>query len=232
MAVTLECPSCGRALRVPNELLGKAVCCPECRTTFTGPPEPAAPAPPPEPAASPAPGVGPLPNLSLDEPGPPAPETALVTACAPALAAEGAGVETRPCPYCGERIGRHDERCRHCGEDLAEEEERPWDRPYRRPVRRDCEPHRGSLILVFGILSLVVLACGGLGIIGLPFAILAWVLGNQDLEKMRAGTMDPEGQGLTQAGRICGIVGTIIDGLLALACVAYLGFALIMTQVH
>ena len=51
------------------------------------------------------------------------------------------------------------------------------------------EPHRGVLILVLGILSLTV--CGILA----PFA---WVMGNTDLEKMRAGQMDPSGEGLTQ----------------------------------
>jgi predicted Zn finger-like uncharacterized protein len=226
MAITLGCPSCGRALRVPEELLGKAVRCPECRTTFTGPPAPADTAPAPEAAAPPASEVGVIPDLSLGEPAPPAPEPANVTTSAPppGPTAPDAGAETRPCPYCAAPVGRHDERCRHCGEDLAEEEDRPWDRPYRRPVRRDCDPHRGALVLVLGIIGLVVLMCGLLGFIGLPFAISAWVMGNKDLAQMRAGTMDPEGQGLTQAGRICGIVGTVIDSLLGLGCVAYLVF--------
>ena len=70
------------------------------------------------------------------------------------------------------------------------------------PFTRDpLEPHRGALILVLGILGLVFCAfCA-------PFA---WFLGNEDLAKMRAGTMDPEGEGLTQAGRIMGIIGTVL----------------------
>jgi hypothetical protein len=72
------------------------------------------------------------------------------------------------------------------------------DRPRRR--RRDLAPHRGSLILTLGILSLVL--CNILG----PFA---WVMGNQDLAEIRAGRMDPEGEGMTQGGRICGMIASI-----------------------
>ena len=76
------------------------------------------------------------------------------------------------------------------------------------------KPHRGTLILVFGILGLVV--CG-------PLGIAAWVMGNNDLKEMAAGTMDPSGRGNTNGGRICGMIATIlmiigaIIGLLALA---------------
>jgi hypothetical protein len=64
--------------------------------------------------------------------------------------------------------------------------------------------HRGTIILVFGILSLVVCPF---------FGIAAWVMGNTDLEEMDWGRMDPSGRDLTKAGRICGMVGT---GLLVL----------------
>jgi hypothetical protein len=62
-------------------------------------------------------------------------------------------------------------------------------------------PHRGVLILVFGILGLVL--C-------FPFGIAAWIMGNGDMKEIRSGRMDPTGEGLTQAGRICGIVATIL----------------------
>jgi len=64
------------------------------------------------------------------------------------------------------------------------------------------QPHRGVLILVFGILSFV-LSC-------FIFGILAWVWGNADLAEMAAGRMDPEGRGLTQAGRILGMINVIL----------------------
>lgn len=65
-------------------------------------------------------------------------------------------------------------------------------------------PHRGVLILVLGILSLVL--CALLGPV-------AWIMGKGDMAEIDAGRMDPEGRGLTQAGMICGIVGTIFCAL-------------------
>ena len=70
------------------------------------------------------------------------------------------------------------------------------------------QPHRGTMILVFGILSLIV--C-------MPLGIVAWVMANGDLKKMDAGTMDPEGRGNTQAGKICGIISV---------CLALVGFVI------
>jgi hypothetical protein len=61
------------------------------------------------------------------------------------------------------------------------------------------------MVLVLGILGIVI-NCFVLGII-------AWVMGNNDLSAMRAGTMDPTGEGLTQAGRICGIISVALGVL-------------------
>lgn len=48
-------------------------------------------------------------------------------------------------------------------------------------------------------------------------------MGNNDLREMRAGRMDPEGEGQTNAGRICGMVSTIIAAcLLLLYCVVFM----------
>ena len=96
-------------------------------------------------------------------------------------------------------------------------------RPYRRrQPRRDLEPHRGALILTLGIISLASLAlnaCYGLGcLIGLPLGITAWVLGSGDLRRIKNHEMDEEGLGMTQAGRVCGIIGTILQGLILLTC--------------
>tara|TARA_B100001540_G_scaffold316513_1_gene346582 strand:+ start:132 stop:281 length:150 start_codon:yes stop_codon:yes gene_type:complete len=35
-------------------------------------------------------------------------------------------------------------------------------------------------------------------------------MGKQDLAKMKAGTMDPQGEGATRAGMICGMIICII----------------------
>ena len=64
------------------------------------------------------------------------------------------------------------------------------------------QPHRGTLILVFGILGLVT--C-------FVFGIVAWIMGKGDLDKMADGTMDPSGESLTKAGVILGIVAACLN---------------------
>lgn len=76
------------------------------------------------------------------------------------------------------------------------------------------------MILVFGILSLVICA---------PMGIAAWVMGNNDLAAMRRGEMDPSGEGTTQAGRICGMIGTII---MIVGCLGYGLMGLLMVGAH
>jgi predicted Zn finger-like uncharacterized protein len=172
MQNTIPCPSCGRQLRVPDDLLGKLVKCPACTQTFTA-------------------------NLST--PTPPAegdvqPETYRPASPPPPL--EDYPAES---PAAGE-----------------EEDYEP--RPVRTGRRRRFQTeHRGALVLTLGILSLVV--CSVMGPI-------AWVMGNNDLTAMRAGRMDPSGEGITQAGRICGIIGSVKLGLeLSVCCVWFIFFA-------
>jgi hypothetical protein len=49
---------------------------------------------------------------------------------------------------------------------------------------------------------------------------MAWTMGSGDLREIRAGRMDPRGESNTNAGRICGIIGTILS---ALACCGWGG---------
>jgi phage FluMu protein Com len=58
-------------------------------------------------------------------------------------------------------------------------------------------PHRASLVLTFGIIG--ILCC-------MPFGIAAWVMGASDLAEIRAGRMDPSGEGTTRVGMILGMV--------------------------
>ena len=67
-------------------------------------------------------------------------------------------------------------------------------------------PHRGTAVLVLGILGMV--AC-------FIFGVVAWVIGSSDLREMDAHIMDPSGRGLTQAGTTCGILSVIMVGLWA-----------------
>ena len=81
------------------------------------------------------------------------------------------------------------------------------------PQPSTLAPHRGTTVLVLGILGLVVcVICG----------IIAWVMGKNDLAAMDAGTMDPSGRGTTQAGKICGMISVI------LACVGIVIWVLML----
>ncbi len=80
------------------------------------------------------------------------------------------------------------------------------------------KPHRGTLILVLGILGLVI--CG-------PLGIAAWVMGNGDLKQMDAGTLDPSGRGITNAGRICGMIATILMILAVVIMIAIFGLGIL-----
>ena len=172
MPEVTSCPSCARQLRVPDSLLGKAVKCPSCGTTFTAGgsvPAPTYQEPPPSSAPPPQ-------DAEYEEPPP----------------------------------------------DDQEYEERPRRSRRRRSRRsRGGDPHRGGLILALGIISLAVMFTGACAFLTLPLGLPAWLMGNHDLKRMEAGYMDNEGEGATQAGRICGIIGTIIGALVYLGGCAY-----------
>jgi hypothetical protein len=74
-----------------------------------------------------------------------------------------------------------------------------------------ARPHRGTLILVLGILGIFV--CFGLG-------IAAWVMANADLAAMERGEMDRTGEGQTRTGKICGMIGVGLQVLVFLAWMA------------
>ena len=74
------------------------------------------------------------------------------------------------------------------------------------------EPHRGTTVLVLGILGLAVCQICG---------IIAWVMANKDIPKMEAGQMDPEGLGQTKAGKICGIISVVILAVILLIYVVF-----------
>jgi hypothetical protein len=65
------------------------------------------------------------------------------------------------------------------------------------PTGLPLKNHRGTLILILGILSFFCCAICG---------IVAWVLANADLKEMAEGRMDRSGEGLTKAGKIISII--------------------------
>jgi hypothetical protein len=197
MARELACPQCAQVLTIPESLLGQTVKCPGCGGLYRSTPE------------------GTLlkdettlpPGTNIQTPGP--------TESAPADAA------SVPCPYCRELISPKATRCPFCNEETARPDAMP-----EQYIRRDVIPHRGNVIQLLGILSLVsilaVCFCPLLCAIGVGLGSAAWLMANTDLRKMYRGDMDPGGEGPTNTGRICGIIGLILNGLFLLACGTYI----------
>lgn len=203
MAIETKCPGCSRTLRVGDEHAGKPARCPMCHEIYTVPGEPLAAA---ASAAGESPATwrmrtpeghvyGPVGQQELDR-----------------WVAEG-------------RVA-HD-----C--ELMSDLDAQWRAadvyyPALAPVSvsstpraavnvpRYLAPHRGGLVLALGIISWAV---------GCPiFGICAWVMGSADLREMRAGRMDPSGQGLTQAGQIIGM----IHALLTILAIVLFVFAMLV----
>jgi hypothetical protein len=85
-----------------------------------------------------------------------------------------------------------------------------YDELMKRQLRKaKLTPHRGVMILCFGLVSLM---CPTL--LGLIFGVLAWNWGTNDLNEMMSGRMDPDGRTLTNVGRILGLVGVCLTAAL------------------
>lgn len=228
MPLMLECSSCKRQLRVPENLLGKKVQCPSCGLVFVAEDSAAGavvPSPPPLPGAADADSAEAKARIDAAEKSAvPGPEPADRP-----ISADEFSEHLEPCPACGKMIRADATRCQFCDAYLGEGEGPSGDRrePYRR-LRRDSEPHRGSLVLTLGIISLAT--CFMCGLPGLAMGLTAWIMGVKDLKKIRANLMDPEGKGQTQAGMICGIIGTFINALAAFVYICYFVFVVYMVQ--
>jgi predicted Zn finger-like uncharacterized protein len=235
MPIIVSCPNCSGQLRVADELIGRKVRCPACSTTFdardSSPPAPKEPAAQPEKvdawksldlelkedAPPPRPAPPPLrPTLELDEEIPTAPRDP-----SPRARLNDDHDDMFPCKVCGRMCHNDARRCSHCGERFDRDDDGPRRRRPRREDRRDTEPHRAGFVLAMGIVSLsLLLFCGLLSPI---FGLIAWICGRADLRKMQQGAMDPEGEDSTQAGWICGIIGTCLGAVIWLGCGSIIG---------
>jgi hypothetical protein len=179
MTIEFHCPHCDKLLKTADDKAGVSATCPGCG----------------EPVVVPtARESNALSDQSLSSPAAHPPDAGSPP---PASVGPVDADVTRDCPMCGERIKAAATRCRYCGENLTKKTSHP----------AGLAPHRGGLILAFGIIGLVI--C-------LPFGIAAWVMGNNDLREIEAGRMDPTGEGLTRSGRIVGIIA---------CCLALVGIA-------
>ncbi len=110
--------------------------------------------------------------------------------------------DLRACPYCAEMIRKQAVKCRFCGQSLVLA--KAGGRPTR--VRTGARPSRvartdtgGTGILVMGILGWAV--CG-------IFNPIAWAMGASHEARCRAAGIEPSGA--AKAGKILGMIGTIL----------------------
>jgi phage FluMu protein Com len=198
MPQTIHCSHCQQLLSLRDEDVGKMVRCPRCTGVFTAVVEEQPPQPPilgqdfeiaPEhPPPPPAPQSHHEPVAHIN----PSPEFdggiyAVQLDEEALVSPTNSGRPPRPSP-------------------ISFEEEEPY-----------VQPHRGVLILVLGILSLV-LAC-------IPLA--GWILGgiamsmaSTDERLMREKMMDRTGAPLTKAGQVCAIFGVFLASLAFIVNVA------------
>jgi predicted Zn finger-like uncharacterized protein len=204
MPIIVACPSCHGKLRVSDELRGQMVRCPSCDHTFNTDP----------PAAGPHLDPQGLPlQLSLDEPSseprptPAGGKPGLVGAVE--LNSSSKDRQSPPAPPRPEPARR-----------TPPLRSVDWDLPDIR--RRNDAPDRGAAVLALGIISLafLVISCVPIGLI---LGLIAWIMGQADLRKMKRGDMDVNGEGMTRAGWICGILGVILNGLVLLGCLSFFG---------
>lgn len=222
MSKVVNCPKCSGQLRITDELFGWKVRCPACGETFQAP----------------------------DAPAPEASAEWAVPAEEPELAADVLEEvpprrRRRPAPPLPEEELPEVEATRRGGR--RRERGGPQEDDFR---RRDQAPHRGGMLQLLGIASVVLalLACLLLAVpwafgnlfatrgylvgfvlgpaawlVGIGAGAGAWAMGASDLARIKDGSMDSGGESSTQAGYTCGIIGACANLFLMLSCGGILG---------
>jgi len=110
-------------------------------------------------------------------------------------------------------------------------------KPYAPPETIGRErSHRGGIILVMGILSLIaslggILMCccflaGVMPLVGTVTGVIAFCMGRADLGAMNRGELDDRERGQIQIGTYLGLAGAIVGGLLLIAYAVLMVFGL------
>ena len=202
MPIETTCHACGKLLRVADEHAGKVARCPACQTVYSVPgrddPSASSAAATPERAdrwfMKTADGLqyGPVDRKELDS----WQREGRITAQAQLLReADGRWI------WAGQVYPQLHSLASDGPSQLAEEA--PSQDPYAPPSYSYgsgpsyLEPHRGAAILALAIVG--VCACNVLSIVAVVMAAI-------DLNKMKRGTMDPSGRGLTVAGLVIALL--------------------------
>jgi hypothetical protein len=211
----MTCTQCAKKLKVPDSASGKKVRCPSCKAVIA--------VPAPEKLVEP------------DDFVEPEKETAVTEAPAPkkkAVWEKDSPDSDKPLPETTEAYGlaKDDENERNRGDadtqqlDADDEDERKsrkkkqnkdrYDEDNDRDqygdmrARRRVEPHRGVVILVLGILSIVFFnACLVCWIV----AAIAINMASTDVPKIDHGEMDISGRGMTVGGQACAYIGLLLS---------------------
>src|SRR6516165_6571662 len=158
MAQLVACPECKKHLQVPDDLMGKKVQCPECKHTFTA--------------------KEPEENEERSK-------TGTTASKPPAIKTPEWDKESS---RSSSKSGSGKKRRRDDDDDENEDNDDDYDddRSRRRKRRRSSSyrgnylPHRGGMILAFGLIGLLIFPVLG---------VVAWIMGNNDLAEIRAGRM-------------------------------------------
>jgi hypothetical protein len=215
----VRCPGCGFRVQTIESLLGKPLRCLACGHSFV-------------------PTVSSSPDPLERHPQPALPETESVSARVPrasdSLPHNPTGVSRSSsrsgseagalCFACYRPISWKVTSCPHCGTEFEPEEEDQEEPEF--PFRRDCEPHRGGLLLllgntslILGALSLCLCGLGGLGSIPLG-GMVCW-LATRDLNRMEKGLVDPRGRRVTRDARTAAIVGIVLSLFFGFFCALF-----------
>jgi hypothetical protein len=200
MAIDVTCPKCKEKLRIPDDWLGQTVECPACEHSFTAIKDP----------DSVEPGV------VSSGPPPLPPGVAAPPAKAPDVAEDddefASPIDEEP----EDRDRPRKKRARR----------RPSKGPggyfgeLQRKQKKMMAPHRGAVVLLLGIFSILCCWTFVLAIGSCACGYYAYQMGSYDLREMQAGRMDPSGKAITQVGRIMGLIGAVLSllGVLASMC--------------
>jgi uncharacterized protein YbaR (Trm112 family) len=190
MSQLITCPECKKHLQVPDELMGKKVQCPECKHTFTAEES--------------------TPTEVVSSTG--------TTASKPSAAPKSTAPKKAEWDKDEEEEDTSSRKTKTPKKKpRADDDEDEDDDDERRRRRRRSNyggsdsryaPHRGGMILAFGIISLAMFAV--FAPLALIFGPIAWIMGNADMAEIRAGRMDPTGESQVQTGRILGLISTLI----------------------
>ena len=91
--------------------------------------------------------------------------------------------------------------------------------PIAPPPVQDKASNQAITALILGIAGILTVWCCGFGALVAPFG---WYLGHKELQMIASGQSSASGQGIAQAGKILGLIGTIL-GVLMLAWILFAG---------